>query len=291
MKKDEYKDAIEYEKLTQHIYQCILNRDGYQNINVMHNTSITGKSSVNHQVDVFWELKIANITHRVLVECKNYSSAISLEKIRNFHAVLLDAGNCLGIMVTQVGYQSGVQEYAKFYGINLKLLRKPTNEDWQGKMKDMIVSFNYKSIDDTEENPVKMTMTLLPVDKNQQEIFKTLVDKKYIRLPVGPDMIMLDKKQLPITDEMKYWLPRKLNILDKKAGGPYKDKINLDDHYLNVDCENGSKFFVKVIDLNIEYYVKEYDGGQIAFLGEEAVDVILRDIKNSEFEFIKHKSY
>lgn len=112
--------ATEYEKLTQVVYQGLLSAEGFDKTNVRHDEDILGKSGVKHQVDVLWQFKQAFIQHTVLVECKNYARPVTLEKIRNFFAVLHDVGNCQGVMVTKTGYQSGVVEFAKHYGIHLK---------------------------------------------------------------------------------------------------------------------------------------------------------------------------
>ncbi len=66
--------STDYEKLARKIYEDILMVEGVDNINVQHNVKIKGKSGVEHQIDVFWEYKYAGVTHKVLIECKNYSS-------------------------------------------------------------------------------------------------------------------------------------------------------------------------------------------------------------------------
>jgi len=135
MNKYLYQAAIDYELLTKTIYEEMLKAEGVSSDDVKHNTLIKGRSGVKHQVDVSWQFTQASVAHTVLVECKNYESVITMEKVRNFFAVLHDIGNCRGLMVTKTGYQSGIVEFAKFYGIGLKLLRKPTEDDWKGKVR------------------------------------------------------------------------------------------------------------------------------------------------------------
>ncbi|WP_206198636.1 hypothetical protein, partial [Pseudomonas viridiflava] len=36
------------------------------------------------------------------------------------------------IIVTTIGFQSGAKEYADFYEMGLKIIRKPRGEDWDG---------------------------------------------------------------------------------------------------------------------------------------------------------------
>ncbi|MEL4281746.1 restriction endonuclease [Shewanella mangrovisoli] len=139
--------STEYEKLTQHIYKEILALDGVENIDVRHNVQITGKSGVAHQIDVYWEYKYAGISHKVLIECKHYNHNVSLLYARNMHGLLTDVPNSSGVLVTTFGYQSGVEKYADFYGIALKLLRPPKTEDWDGGIQ--IINIDMKLLRNT----------------------------------------------------------------------------------------------------------------------------------------------
>ena len=124
--------SAEYEKLTKKIYEDILAHDEVQNIDVQHDVSIKGVSGIEHQIDVYWEYKYAGTTHKVLIECKNYKHNVSLIHARNMKGLLDDIPNSSGILVTTKGYQSGVIKYAGSYGIGLKLLRPPKEQDWDG---------------------------------------------------------------------------------------------------------------------------------------------------------------
>jgi hypothetical protein len=99
-------ENVEYEKLAQYVYQCILNAEGFENIAVKHDVGIKGKSGCEHQVDVYWEFTIGGVTQKVAIECKNYNRTVSIGKIRNFYGVPHDIGNITGIFVTKLGYQS-----------------------------------------------------------------------------------------------------------------------------------------------------------------------------------------
>lgn len=118
----------EYEKFTQKIYQELNNAKGIT-IKVEHNKRIAGKSGQKHQIDVYWEYKINGVEHKVIIECKNYNSEVSIGKVRDFFGVLYDLTNVSGIMVTKVGYQKGAMKFAASYGINLKVLRSPDKAD------------------------------------------------------------------------------------------------------------------------------------------------------------------
>lgn len=145
-------ENTEYEKLAREIYQAISDAEGVKNINVQHNIKLPGKSGCNHQIDVYWEFEMMGIKHRVAIECKNYSSEVSVGKVRDFFGVLHDVGNTKGIFVTKVGYQSGAEKFANYYGIVLKELRFPTAKDWEGRVKNIVLTIHALSIDVKERN-------------------------------------------------------------------------------------------------------------------------------------------
>ena len=133
-------ENTEYEMLAQEIYQAISDAEGIKNLSVQHNIKLPGKSGCKHQIDVYWEFEMMGIKHCVAIECKNYSSEVSVGKVRDLFGVLHDVGNTKGIFVTKVGYQSGAEKYANYYGISLKELRFPTTKDWEGRVKDIVLT-------------------------------------------------------------------------------------------------------------------------------------------------------
>jgi hypothetical protein len=128
----------EYEILAQEIYQSLHKSEGINTIDVQHNIKVKGTSGCEHQIDVFWEFEMVGELHRVAIECKNYSNQVSIGKIRDFKAALDDIGNTKGIFVSKVGYQRGAIEFAEHCGISLKEMRPPTEEDWKGRVKDIV---------------------------------------------------------------------------------------------------------------------------------------------------------
>ena len=112
-----------YEKLVQQTYQALLNQEtDIKNITVQHNVTPIGKSGASHQIDVYWEFKIADTLYRTCIECRNYTSSIKKSQVAAFNDILGDIGNANGIMVTRVGFQEGALTYANHYGIRLLLI-------------------------------------------------------------------------------------------------------------------------------------------------------------------------
>lgn len=281
-----YAEAIEYELLTQAIYSDILSREGVNTANVQHNVSISGRSGVEHQVDVYWEFKQAGITHRVLIECKNYASNLTLEKARNFFAVTHDIGNCVGIMVTKTGYQSGAAAFCKHYGLALKLLRKPIESDWEGRIKKIHINMNLRVPVSSETHPIVCNLYLRPNSAEQEARLKTVGEKNPEVVHGTPSMRFLGMDGQPITDEMRWWIPRHLNVLERDDGGPYQQRVELTDHYISSDLGNGIEL-IQVIGVVIDFYVETLQSHQIVLDATETVSAILKDFGSEEWEYVR----
>ena len=289
MDADLYKEAIEYERLTQAIYQEILAKEGVNTVKVEHNVSLAGRSGVEHQVDVYWEFKQAGIAHRVLIECKNYASNLTLEQARNFFAVVHDVGNCTGIMVTKTGYQKGAAAFCKHYGLSLKLLRRPTEEDWKGRIKSVHINLIPRVPVSTKEHPIVCNLHIRPNSKEQEARLKQAIAINPNLVQASPSLRFLGKDGEPITEELRWWLPRQLNVLKLKDGGPYKQPVELAEHYISADLGNGVEL-IQVIGVVIEFYVETLEPHEIISDASNTVSAILKDFDSGEVEHIRRES-
>lgn len=284
MEQDLYQQAIEYELLTQSIYQRILAKEGDDKTRVLHNEKIKGKSGVEHQVDVLWRHKKAGIEHIVLFECKNYSSALTLEKVRNFFAVLHDIGNCQGVMVTKTGYQSGAAVFAKFYGISLKLVRKPIEADWEGRVKTIKVDFEVNALVSSPERPVAVATHMVALDEAQVQRISALRESNRLGIGDPAKMQFYNSAREPVDEVLGWWLPRQLP--GTTAGGPYEAKIPLTDKYILVNPGEQDEELIMVSHLDVIYYLEQIDRREIAVHGEDIVKAILKDFESGEIEHI-----
>jgi hypothetical protein len=125
----------EYERFVQFIYQSILNSEGYDNIKVDHDVYIVDRFENKRQIDVYWEFKMGGITHEVCIECRCWNSKVTIEDVDAFIQKLEDLRGLKGVMATTIGFQSGAINKAKPYGLTLVEIRKPTEEDWDGRVK------------------------------------------------------------------------------------------------------------------------------------------------------------
>lgn len=99
-----YKD---YELLVKDIVEGIAKLEGLEESTVQHNVQLTGKSGASHQIDVFWEFKLAGMTWRAVIQAKDWNKRVDFPTLNAFKGVLEDLGNPRGIMFTRTGYDKG----------------------------------------------------------------------------------------------------------------------------------------------------------------------------------------
>lgn len=110
------KPGSSLEKDVQRVYSYLLNmRD--EGVVVANSVFMTGKSGVQHEVDVYYEFLRAGIRHRVAIECKDWATPVSKGQIQEFESKLRDIGNITGVVVSRNGYQSGANAFAKHWDI------------------------------------------------------------------------------------------------------------------------------------------------------------------------------
>ncbi len=284
-----FDQSIKYERLTQEVYQAILRRDGNA-VDVRHNTRIAGRSGVEHQIDVYWETVQASIGQKVLIECKNYTSNVTLHDVRSFFGVVHDVGNCVGVMVTKRGFQKGAADFSRHYGINMKLLRKPEGQDWLGRIKTIQVDVHAKMVVSTTERPIRASVYLEAASDEQEQRLKTQQANGTLQVPQGPDLLLRDSSGIAAEDELRWWLPRKLDVLEKDDGGPYTQRIPLTDRYIWVNQGTEREELVKVGGLVVEYYVETENLGEIIVDGDRTVEAILKDFDSGDIEHVRRSS-
>ena len=110
------KPGTSLEKDVRHVYSYLLNmRD--EGVVVGNSVFMTGKSGVQHEIDVFYEFARVGIRHRVAIECKDWGRPVSKGQIQEFESKLRDIGNITGVVISRNGYQSGAEDFAKYHDI------------------------------------------------------------------------------------------------------------------------------------------------------------------------------
>lgn len=99
-------------------------------VTVSHNITLTGTSGVSRQIDVLITHKTGLINHLVICDCKFWKASVKRMHVDGMITAVKDLGASKGVFFTTKGYQSGAKEMAGKNGIELFLVREPTDEEW-----------------------------------------------------------------------------------------------------------------------------------------------------------------
>lgn len=269
----------EYELLTKTIYEGLLGAEGVENIEVKHNQKILGKSGAKHQIDVYWEHKIAGKTYKTFIECKHYRKNISIGRIRDFYGVLLDTG-ATGIFVTKVGYQSGAKKFANHYGVDLKLVKETSDEDLDGRVRQVQVNVIAKTV---SRNP-PMEITDLKLKKQEDVIWLNEPNSNRSLSFINPMADVFSSSGQSLNKKFGILLNEKIPTLDRNAGGPYTEVLKFQDEALEYQGR-----FIQLSELKVTYHVDEYSQTSISDDALAIYTHILKDANNNEIEYLKHR--
>ncbi|OUS15046.1 hypothetical protein A9Q97_03270 [Rhodospirillales bacterium 47_12_T64] len=129
--------GAEYEVFVQTLQQAILDSEPLfkqKNIQVERNKKLQDSRGILREFDLYWEYDLAGYVYKNVIECKNYASNISIEKIDAFIGKLLDFPDLKPIFATKMGYQKGAKEKAIKHKIDLLIVREQdSTKDWTDK--------------------------------------------------------------------------------------------------------------------------------------------------------------
>lgn len=163
----------DYELFVAELQQAILASEelgAQKNITVEVNKILKDKHGIERQFDIYWEFELGGVLCKNIIECKDYASKISVEKVDSLIGKLRDFNNIRGIFATKTGYQSGAEAKALANGIDILRVREQNDTDWISKegeplIKEVVLNFtiespaiitNLKYLADTEENAGNM---------------------------------------------------------------------------------------------------------------------------------------
>lgn len=173
MKKNTGKD---YEFFTGKLYAAILSSEEmglgiHKNVNVEINKILTDNFGIKRQFDIYWEFELGGIKHEVVIECKDYTSNITVDIVDSFIGKLKDFPNMRGLIATKKGYQSGAERKAAANGIELLRVREQDESDWidengQPLIKEVHIGMQFMS-------PLEITsLTVLYPEHKKEEASK-----------------------------------------------------------------------------------------------------------------------
>ena len=257
----------QYEKLAQMVFSHInnANREGLETIIVQHDVVLQGKIT-KHQIDVYWEFKVGDITHKVAVQAKDLSRKVSKPQMQTFESVINDLPGIIGIFVSKHGFQKGAQDIAIANNIRTYELRSPVDSDWDGYIKTMVFKMHL----------------LIPVCEN----FKTVLDKEWL---IENKISIEEAVRFRVDTTQDCYVIRssgeKKTVFDiisdtcKKIGTNIQKGAILYDDDTFIEFSSGERFKIKGFqgDFGNRELFHEFtvDGGNM-------VDLILKDVVSGE---------
>lgn len=238
------KSGTRYERLAAFVFKT-LEESGV----VIHDLKLIGETGVKHQIDVVIEKE--DKKHRIIIECKDFDisgNKVGLGIVRNLWAVIDDSKPDESIIITPNGFTKPAMKYAKAKNIKLAVLRKFTDADWEGRIKQINVTMHIQCI--TEP---KVEMSLF----NQKDLEKLNNDLHKIGVSGNsfgkkhPVFINLPEERLQINE----FIEQKHNSYPRDNEGPVELKLEFENTTIEVE-RNGS-IPIKEIILKFEVYHTE----------------------------------
>jgi len=132
----------DYESLVEDVFKQIMEQDNVQTLKIEKNKIIQGKTTT-HEIDVYWEFFVGRIQYTTIIQAKDWGTKVPQGEILKLKSILEDIpGQPRGVFVTKTGYQKGAVDVANANGIMLYELRKPTEQDWKGRIKTIHLNFH-----------------------------------------------------------------------------------------------------------------------------------------------------
>ncbi|MCL1947785.1 MAG: restriction endonuclease [Chitinivibrionia bacterium] len=243
-----------YEEFVAKLYNAILEAGKdenlcLKNIEIKKNEKISDKNGIEREFDLYWEFELGNIKYRNIVECKDYNSPISVEKIDALLGKTNDMQHKYNlIFATKKGYQSGAKIKAEKNGIELLIVREQNDSDW----KDIEGNHYIKGVN-------LCIHGIFPANITN---FKPVVDYEWVKENAGLD---IEKEPIAVKglnnsifiDDVnakeKYSLLELEQKLAKKHNnveGQYEETIMFSEAYLLFDDKK-----LKLKHLELSYYI------------------------------------
>ena len=133
-------DGRDYEIFVQRLQQALLDSEEWttqKNIEVQRNKKITDSCGNPREFDLYWEYELAGVTYKTVIECKDYASQISVDRIDALIGKIHDIPDLKPVFATKTGYQRGAQKKAKANGVDLLIVREQRADDWQDRIREI----------------------------------------------------------------------------------------------------------------------------------------------------------
>ena len=131
-----------YEDMVRYIYEHLGKQDGVEILCHGPNCKVEGKSDVSHQIDVLTSHKAGPHSYKTAIECKYWKNKVQKDTVAKLSEILEDANIEKGVVVSRSGLTQDAVKFAKYKNINLVELREPTDNDWKGRIKNILIDMH-----------------------------------------------------------------------------------------------------------------------------------------------------
>lgn len=237
-----------YEKLVQDIFQTILNTEyGQRNIKVQRNVKLIGKSGIEREFDIYWEYEQAGFIHKTVIECKDYSNPISIDRIDAFIGKLQDFPNMFGVFATKVGYQSGAKAYAENNNIDTIIIREPDiTKDFTDKSGIPLIKIIQLNIEMHLPPIITKVNAVLDKEYIKENSITNIPPKEYVSFP---DKIWIENTETG-TKNTLYDIIHDIETNPEPTYGHHEKQIRFSNTFITY--ENGTRFKIKQLDIAYE---------------------------------------
>jgi hypothetical protein len=245
-------DGKQYELFVANLQQALLDTENVttqKNIRVETNKKILDNCEIERQFDIYWEYELGGLTYKTVIECKDYNSYVSVEKIDAIIGKVKDLPDLKAVFATKMGYQSGARTKAEQNKIDLLVVREQNDSDWK----------------DADGTPLvkKICMNIHVYMPAHIHKFEPKLDAKWIKENGGIDTsqplsIAVDNNEIFVDDiaggekYSLYQLASKLSPLEGKEFGQFEKVVSFDDAFI---CSKDVR--LKISSYKVEYSISE----------------------------------
>ena len=282
------KQGTEYELFVKDVYERLNAVDGLSDVKIQHDVKLSGAAGVEHKIDIYWTFYKGGVNYKVAIECKDYNSRVSKDRIQSFHDVLHDIGNIHGIFVSKTGFQSGAIEYAQKYGIQLMEIRHPTENDWKGRMRNLQFNIEMYSIDNIKPRFIIDQERIKDHDDrliiNDKLSFRAMNNQVFVEFDEMTSTSSCDglaRGYMTISEKSTKSIYELINMLPRREA---KKGIEHIFEFINGVVRYTNKESKKTIELPLKQIVFTYDAfcssEQLEINGDDVIKTIVKDLSD-----------
>jgi hypothetical protein len=131
-----------YEEVTKDIYEYLWNQSAVKIIGHGNSFKFKGKSDVEHKIDILTSHSDGIHSYLTDIECKYWDKNINKDIVMKVDSIVKDCNFNKVVIVSKLGFTPDAIKYAISVGVGLVILREPIEEDWEGRIKTIVLEIN-----------------------------------------------------------------------------------------------------------------------------------------------------